>query len=362
MTGRGEQDLGQRVDRALATITSGPVPAAAIVARGRAIRRRRRLAGAAAAVGAAAVTAVAVALPGLLFTAGHPKPPAGPLTINKLGPVARDGVIGSGTTGGKPWVVRLAGGPNPVAQATGLSATARLGNTPNGSDPAALHATGSGERRLLAGPVSPDVAYLAMRLADGTTYRLSPVAWHGHRYLGLVVPWNLQVTRFTAYSRHGELAFAIPLPVAGGFPQVVSWLRPGTPVPSVSSTTVGHGGDPGSEGYHWDVEVQIGPWGTCLLSNHGYHGLACRPTLSYPPTSVTSVLHAPAAGVVAGITGRAVAYIQLRLRNGTTDRLTVVHAGGQGFYALSVLRDHVTSWTAYTAAGHAVNSGTGPPG
>ena len=45
MTGRGEQDLGQRVDRALATITSGPVPAAAIVARGRAIRRRRRLAG-----------------------------------------------------------------------------------------------------------------------------------------------------------------------------------------------------------------------------------------------------------------------------------------------------------------------------
>jgi hypothetical protein len=77
MTGRGEQDLGQRVDRALATITSGPVPAAAIVARGRAIRRRRRLAGAAAVAVAAAVTAVAVALPGLLFTAVHKSPRPG---------------------------------------------------------------------------------------------------------------------------------------------------------------------------------------------------------------------------------------------------------------------------------------------
>jgi hypothetical protein len=66
--------------------------------------------------------------------------------------------------------------------------------------------------------------------------------------------------------------------------------------------------------------------------------------------------------VLAGITGRAVAYIRLRLRNGKTGRLKVVHVGGQGFYALSVLGEHVTSWTAYTAAGHPVASGTGPPG
>jgi hypothetical protein len=55
-----EQDLGQRVDGALATITSGPVPAAAIVARGRRIRRRRRAARAGA---VAAVAALAVAVP-----------------------------------------------------------------------------------------------------------------------------------------------------------------------------------------------------------------------------------------------------------------------------------------------------------
>jgi len=357
MTGHGEQDLGQRVDRALATITSGPVPAAAIVAWGRAIRRRRRLAGAAA---VAVVTAVAVALPGLLFTAGHPKPPAGPLTISKLGPVARSSVIGSGTAGGRPWTVRLAGGPDPVATAAGLPATARLGTRPAGSDPVTFHIAGSGTQRLLAGPVSPAVAYLTMRLAGGTTYRLWPVAWHGHRYVGLVVPWNLQVARFTAYARHGELAFAIPFPVAGGFPRVASWLRAGTPLPPVSSTPVAQGNPPG-EGYRWEVDVQIGPWGTCLLANHGYLGLSCRPTLSYPPNTVTSAMHA-GLGVHAGITGRAVASIQLRLRNGKTGRLKVVHVGGQGFFAFSVLSGQVASWTAYTAAGHAVNSGTGPPG
>src|SRR5277367_5082133 len=54
-----EQYLGQRVDGALATITSGPAPAAAIVARGRRIRRRRR----AARAGVAVLIAVAVAIP-----------------------------------------------------------------------------------------------------------------------------------------------------------------------------------------------------------------------------------------------------------------------------------------------------------
>jgi hypothetical protein len=181
--------------------------------------------------------------------------PSGPLTINKLGPVARDGVIGSGTTGGKPWVVRLAAGPNPVAQATGVPGTSRLGTRPAGSDPAALHAGGSGAFRLLAGPVSPQVAYLKMRLAGGTTYRLWPVTWHGHRYVGLVVPWNLQVARFTAYSRHGELPFAIPFPLAGEFPRVVSWLRAGTRVPAVASATVGHGVD--RNGGFWSVQVPV---------------------------------------------------------------------------------------------------------
>ena len=361
MTGRGEQDLGQRVDRALATITSGPAPAAAIVARGRAIRRRRRLAVTAAAVGAAAVTAVAVALPGLLFTAGHPKPPAGPLAINKLGPVARDGVIGSGTTGGKPWVVRLAGGPNPVAQATGVPGTSRLGTRPAGSDPAAFHTAGSGAFRLLAGPVSPQVAYLTMRLAGGSIYRLWPVTWHGHRYVALVVPWNLQVTRFTAYSRHGELALAIPFPDPGEFPRVVSWLRAGTPVPAVASATVAHGVDRNGPGF-WSVQVQIGPWGTCLQDYGGNFGTWCRPTVSYPPNALHLVMSGPYISERAGITGRAVAYIQLRLRNGKTARLHVLHIGGQGFYALSVLTGPPASWTAYTTTGHPIATGTGTPG
>jgi hypothetical protein len=355
------QDLGQQVDRALATITAAPTPAAAIVAQGRRIRRRRRVARAGA---AAVVAALAVAIPGLVHTAmrsGPPGPPTGQLTIAKLGPIARNGVIGSGTADGKPWTVRLAGGPDPVATAAGLSATGRLGTSPGGSDPVTLHVAGSGAHRLLAGPVSPGVAYLTMRSANGTTYRLYPVAWHGHHYIGLVVPWNLPVARFTAYSRHGEVGYAIPFPDTFDFPRVVSWLRPGAPVPAVSSATVGTGFDARLNNYHWSVQVQVGPWGTCLQDSSGYLGTWCRPTATYPPNTVTSVMSGPL-GEEAGITGRAVAYIQLRLRNGKTTRLHVLHIGGQGFYALSTAIDHVASWTAYTATGHAIASGTGTPG
>jgi len=256
--------------------------------------------------------------------------------------------------------VRLAGGADPVATAAGLPATGHLGAGPEGSDPVTLHAAGSGGRRLLAGPVSPGVAYLTMRLAGGTTYRLWPVAWHGHRYVGLVVPWNVPVARFTAYSRHGELAYAIPFPRLSGFPLVVSWLRPGAAVPPVSSATVGTGSD-ARLNHHWSVQVQIGPWGTCLLDSSGYLGTWCRPTAAYPPNAVTLVMSGPQ-GEKAGITGRAVAYIQLRLRNGKTTRLHVVHIAGQGFYALSVLTGPVAAWTAYATTGRPVARGTGTPG
>ena len=354
------QDLGQQVDRALAAIAAGPAPAAAIVARGRRIRRRRR----AAQTGAVAVVAaLAVAIPGLVSTAvrgGPPGPPARQLTIAKPGPLAGHGVIGSGTAAGKPWTVRLAGGPDPVATAAGLPATGRLGTRPGGSDPVTLHVAGSGAQRLLAGPASPGVAYLTMRLASGATYRLDPVAWHGHRYVGLVVPWNLPVARFTAYSRHGELAYAIPFPDTVHFPRVVSWLRPSAAAPAVSTATVGTGFD-ARLNYHWSVQVQIGPWGTCLLDSSGYLGTWCRPTATYPPNAVTLVMSGPQ-GLKAGITGPAVASIQLRLRHGTTARLPVLHIGGQGFYALSTATGHVASWTAYTTTGHPIASGTGTPG
>ena len=77
-----EQHLGQRVDRALATITSGPVPAAAIVARGRRIRRRRRAVWS----GVAVVAALAVAIPVTTAVRGGPSSrPAPPLATKMSG-------------------------------------------------------------------------------------------------------------------------------------------------------------------------------------------------------------------------------------------------------------------------------------
>jgi hypothetical protein len=94
MTGRGEQDLGQRVDQALAVITSGPAPAAAIMAKGRRIRRRRHLAWA----GAAAAAAV-IAVSGFPW-AGH----APSQTYTAPG-VPRYAVALEPGTGGQPAVV-----------------------------------------------------------------------------------------------------------------------------------------------------------------------------------------------------------------------------------------------------------------
>lgn len=69
-----EQDLGRRVDGALAIITSGPAPAAAIVTRGRRIRQRRR----AARAGVGVVAALVVAIPVYTAVRGRPPSPAGP--------------------------------------------------------------------------------------------------------------------------------------------------------------------------------------------------------------------------------------------------------------------------------------------
>ena len=172
------RELGQQVGGALTLIKPGPAPAAEIMRKGRGIRRRRRAVGAGA---VAVVAAVAVAIPGLLHAAAHieqsPGPSAGPLTVGRLGPVARDGVIGSGTVNGKHWVVRLAGGRNPVARAAGLPATWRLGTSPRGSAPVTFAGAGTGQERLLAGPVSSAVAYLTMQAAAGPVYKLWPVAW-----------------------------------------------------------------------------------------------------------------------------------------------------------------------------------------
>lgn len=362
MSSAEERDLGQRVDGALTLIKPGPPPTAEIMRQGRGIRRRRRAAGAGV---VAVVAAVAVALPGLLHAVAHighpPGPPGRPLTVSRLGPVARDDVIGSGTAGGKPWAVRLAGGQDPVAEAAGLPVTGRLGTAPVGSAPVTFAGAGTGRERLLAGPVSPAVAYLTMQAAGGPVYKLWPVAWHGRRYIGLVVPRDLAVARFTAYSAHGELAYAIPFPVSG-FPLIVSWLRPGAASPAPVSLGVNSSG--GSIYRWWSVEAQIGPWGTCLVQTAGAGQVSCRPTRSYPPDAVITVMTDRWRGLHAGITGAAVAYIKLKLRNRKTARLPVIHVGGQGFWALSVLRHPgpVASWAAYDAAGQPVAGGTGPPG
>lgn len=125
MSSLDEQELGQRVDRALATITSGPTPTAAILARGRQIRRRRRAARAGA-VTAMAALAVAVSAGitlhdrlGAPGPAAHRHPgPSGQLPTKMSGlpvPVAPDLRLLIATTRGAAWYSTVTRRAEPIA-------------------------------------------------------------------------------------------------------------------------------------------------------------------------------------------------------------------------------------------------------
>jgi hypothetical protein len=108
-----EQDLGQRIDGALATITSGPAPVAAIVARGRRVRRRRNARAGALALAAA----LAVAIPGLVVHGGPSGPPRSlPTTMSGLPlPAAFDLKLLITTPNGAAWYSTATRRAEPIA-------------------------------------------------------------------------------------------------------------------------------------------------------------------------------------------------------------------------------------------------------
>src|SRR6516162_671504 len=156
MSSFDEQDLGRRVDGALATITSGPAPAAAIVAQGRRIRRRRRAARAGVAVVAALAVAVpvAIALHGAL-TAPGPRP-----------------AINHSTPRPHPLPTRMSGLPMPAG--TNFQALVLAGGN-NGNGKPAWYSTGSRRTKTIAG--LPNEPYDFRRVPGGWSVGLLLAGW-----------------------------------------------------------------------------------------------------------------------------------------------------------------------------------------
>src|SRR5215469_852192 len=242
-------------------------PTVAIKRKGNAMRVRRRV-GIAAGLLAAVIAAVLV--PGLLrlSTASTPvnKTPKYPkVTVGIVAPGAQPALIARGTINGKPWQILLRWqGKNLCVQPTGYRASSGCGplESYGGLWPATLDGIGGGSANSVYGIVASQVSRVSIVLSDGVMLNLNPVTFARHRWIGVEVPTQLEVTRIVAYSRGGELAHTIPFTDnPGGLPGASDWQRPGQATPRQFVRVIASGV---SAGEPWKLTVHLGPWGLCI--------------------------------------------------------------------------------------------------
>jgi hypothetical protein len=116
------------------------------------------------------------------------------------------------------------------------------------------------------GPVQADVSYVKVTLDNGTVLTLHPVTAHGVRVVAFATPANAMIVSATAYSRHGEIATAIPFNEPGGQAFFGIWLKPGQHGIARASGSIGSGTAGGNT---WSAFAYLGPWGVCVVSVTG---------------------------------------------------------------------------------------------
>jgi hypothetical protein len=367
-----ERDLHGQLEAAFEAITPRPAPVDGAVRRGRAIRVRRRVAVAA---GAAAVVAIGVfAVPSLLHQTAAPAPaaPAGPytVTVQAPGPHSAPGLIASGTIDGKRWQLTEAkpasGGP-PGSPPVTTSGPAFGGNATFGPalaahspDPVSFfYGLTAGNVQVQYGAVQADVTQVAVRLDNGTVLILHPVEVYGVRAVAFAVPAGAGIVDATAYSRHGEIAAAIPFNAPGGVAAFGVWLTPGQHGLARASGRIGSGT---ANGIAWSVTAYLGPWGICIQAPAtGYTQALCVPVaadldlnsglLSMSGDGLTvAAMHAPASAAWVIVNQPA---------QGITTKVWPVTVGGQKLFAVQALTGALSgpnplTWTAYDNSGHVV--------
>ena len=120
-----------------------------------------------------------------------------------------------------------------------------------------------GHVQVQYGAVRADVTYVAVRLGNGTVLILHPVAVYGVRAVAFAVPVGAGIADATAYSRHGEIAAAIPFNAPGGVAAFGLWLTPGQHGLARASGRIGSGT---ANGRAWSVTAYLGPWASATRS------------------------------------------------------------------------------------------------
>jgi hypothetical protein len=364
-----ERDLHERLEAAFGAITPRPAPIEGAVRRGKAIRVWRR---AAAAAGVAAVAAAgAFAVPSLLQGPAAPGPvaPAGSpnVTVQAPGPHSAPGLIALGTINGQGWQFIAAKpgsgglgvneqffttvGPAFAGEGTSLPGTALA---VYGADPVSFFELTCGPVQVQYGAVQADVTYVAVRLGNGTVLILHPVAVYGVRAVAFAVPVGAGIAEATAYSRHGEIAAAIPFNAANGTADFGVWLKPGQHGLARASGRIGSGTVNGSA---WSATAYLGPWGICIQVSGT--GIACVPTTAGLDSGYWSLTE-DSLSVAGGRAPASAAWVIVNQPDGTTTKVRPVTVGGQRLFAFQLRTGpNRLSWTDYDSSGAVVGSMSG---
>jgi hypothetical protein len=277
-------------------------------------------------------------------------------------------LIAYGTANGRKWRA-LAAGPR-GALTVNVSGFPLVGGqlikpvpTPAGIGITAFNGvgygtTGSHAAQAMMSEVSPGITLITMTLANGAVLSLHPVTYDGTPLIALVLPLGLRVVRADAYSRTGEVAYAIPFYYRGQN-SFETWPRPSQAPPPVVNASLPVALDGNGR---WTGSVHIGPWGECVvILDHSGLDQGCGPT---SPTRQLAVIDmGQGGGPVVGVTRSDVAYFELTMADGSEVRVSTVHIYDTGYYALaSQTNPKVISWAAYDQGGHRLGGGHGIPG
>lgn len=370
-----ERQFSARLSAVLDDHTPSPLPLGAVVSQGRAVRFRRRLT---AIISALVAVAALVSAPAVVTALAGPAHPVASthyhVAVHPPGKGAKKGVIATGSVDEVRWTVSAA---YDARSANLCFAGAGLGVKDCSADapPAAPQRSGAPLQAQVTMAFHPLVAVWSVRadvvrvnvaFTNGQMVTLHPVAALGRshpRFIALGAPGAAAVTRMSAYSVSGEIAYAIPFTraldskaVGGGDAEIQTsrWLKPDRPpLPRAATYTIGSGL---VNGRHWAEHLYLGPWGTCV-DGAGYGGVCIgkvglRLLAGGPARQLASAYVDSSIGYRVVIASAEASYLTLRLADGRSVRVAVVHVAGISFAAfVTTPSADVVRWTAHTATG-----------
>ena len=120
-------------------------------------------------------------------------------------------------------------------------------------------------------------------------------------------------------------------------------------------------GSGSANGQHWSARAAEGPWGTCFTAGSGTLEFFCVPVARLNTTAVLGGWDSNPSGSAFGSAAPGVASVRVRLSNGKTVRVTPVPLGNERLFAFAIASGVSPGrWTAYSASGREIGSGTTP--